>query len=234
MTIDSTHAGSRFPKPTRLVALAILGTYVVLAWLIWLAYQSHWTLGWIYVGLLFGCSTIFKSSFLFWNPELWRRRASIFEDTRLWDWGVLVALATGLFTIIFIAVVDFDAPARRLDLQWLVGLVVFVSGWMFFTWCSFANPFFEAMVRIQTEEGHCVIDSGPYAIIRHPGYVGFIATFLSTPLLLPSVWIYIVSFVLALTFVIRTALEDRTLQAELAGYPEYASRVRFRLIPGVW
>ena len=140
----------------------------------------------------------------------------------------------GMCNILYIAVVDFDVPAGLPDLLWLIGVAIFVSGWMFFTWCSFANPFFEAMVRIQTDEGHYVIDKGPYSIVRHPGYVCFIATFLSTPLLLPSVWISVVSFLMALTFVIRTALEDRTLQAELPGYAEYASRVRFRLIPGVW
>jgi protein-S-isoprenylcysteine O-methyltransferase Ste14 len=234
MSIDSTDPGSQFPKPTRLVILAILGSYLVLAWLIWLAYQSHWTLGWIYVALLCGCSGIFKTSFLFWHPELWWRRVDVFLGTRSWDWGVVVALAAGMFAIVFIAVFDFDTPARLLEPRWLVGCAIFLSGWMFFTWCSFFNPFFDAMVRIQTDEGHCVIDKGPYSIIRHPGYVGFIATFLSTPLLLPSVWICVLSFVLALTFVIRTALEDRTLRAELSGYAEYSSRVRYRLIPGVW
>ncbi len=105
---------------------------------------------------------------------------------------------------------------------------------MFFTWCSFANPFFDSMVRIQKDAGHRVMDQGPYSVIRHPGYVGFIVSFLATPLLLPSIWICAFSLVLSMTFVVRTALEDRALKADLPGYMEYTTRVRYRLIPGVW
>ena len=97
-----------------------------------------------------------------------------------------------------------------------------------------AYPFFEKMVRIQSNVGHRVIDRGPYSTVRHPGYVGFIATFLATPLLLPSSWIDLLSLIAAVLLVIRTAFEDRTLRAELPGYAEYATRVRFRLIPRVW
>lgn len=79
-----------------------------------------------------------------------------------------------------------------------------------------------------------MVDKGPYSIVRHPGYVGLIATFVATPLLLPSVWIYLLSLFSALLLVIRTAFEDHTLQTELSGYAEYATRVRFRLVPGVW
>jgi protein-S-isoprenylcysteine O-methyltransferase Ste14 len=234
MSKDSTNSGATHPKPTPLVILVILGLYVVLAWLIILAYESGWAIGWTYVGLLFGCSAIFKSSFLFWNPQLWRRRADVFQNTKAWDWGVLMMLGTGLLAIIIIAVIEFDMPGGQSNPPWRIGLALFVFGWMFFNWCSFANPFFETMVRVQTDEGHHVIDQGPYAIIRHPGYVGLITVFLSTPLLLPSVWVSALSLILALTFVVRTALEDRTLQAELPGYSDYTSRVRYRLIPGVW
>ena len=119
-------------------------------------------------------------------------------------------------------------------MAWLIGLALYVSGWTLFIWASLANPFFEKTVRIQTDQGHHVIDKGPYACIRHPGYVGLIATFLATPLLLFSFWICVLSLMAALLLVIRTALEDRTLQEELPGYAEYATKVRFRLIPDVW
>jgi protein-S-isoprenylcysteine O-methyltransferase Ste14 len=103
-----------------------------------------------------------------------------------------------------------------------------------FTWSMVVNPFFEKTVRIQTDRGHRVIDTGPYAYLRHPGYVGFMGWILSTPLLLASAWAFVAALLAVVGIVIRTALEDRTLHAELPGYPEYAARVRFCLIPGVW
>ena len=76
--------------------------------------------------------------------------------------------------------------------------------------------------------------SGPYAVVRHPMYVGIILQNLGTPLILGSRWAYVPSGLVVALFVVRTALEDRTLQEELPGYREYARRVRYRLVPGVW
>ena len=98
----------------------------------------------------------------------------------------------------------------------------------------FVNPFFEKTVRIQTEHEHHVIDNGPYAYVRHPGYVGFIGWLISTPVLLGSIWAFVPALLAVAGLVFRTALEDRTLQAELAGYDSYVARVRFRLVPGIW
>ena len=96
------------------------------------------------------------------------------------------------------------------------------------------NPFFEKTVRIQRDQDHRTVEDGPYRFVRHPGYVGFSALLLATPPMLAST--ALVGHVLlgVLTFVVRTALEDRTLQAELDGYADYAARVRFRLVPGIW
>jgi protein-S-isoprenylcysteine O-methyltransferase Ste14 len=89
-------------------------------------------------------------------------------------------------------------------------------------------------VRIQTERGHKVIDTGPYAIVRHPLYAGALLMCAGIPLALGSFWALIPAAAGALVLVVRTVLEDRTLQAELEGYKEYTGRVRYRLIPGVW
>ena len=96
------------------------------------------------------------------------------------------------------------------------------------------NPFFEKTVRIQSERGHRVVDTGPYRLVRHPGYLGFFAWILSTPLLLGSWWAFGPAVVSVAAVVVRTALEDRTLKAELPGYADYARCVRYRLIPGLW
>jgi protein-S-isoprenylcysteine O-methyltransferase Ste14 len=114
-------------------------------------------------------------------------------------------------------------------------LTILVSGWSLFALSSVFNPFFEIAVRLQQELGHHVVDRGPYAYIRHPGYVGLIAASgISNPLLFPFTLISVLSLIVVPAIVIRTALEDRVLLAELAGYRDYAARVRFRLISGVW
>jgi protein-S-isoprenylcysteine O-methyltransferase Ste14 len=97
-----------------------------------------------------------------------------------------------------------------------------------------ANRFFSAVIRIQTDRGHHVVSSGPYRIVRHPGYVGGLTYWMPVSVALGSAWALIRSALFLIVTVIRTALEDRTLHRELPGYPEYAVRVRYRLIPGVW
>jgi protein-S-isoprenylcysteine O-methyltransferase Ste14 len=109
-----------------------------------------------------------------------------------------------------------------------------VAGDAVFVWAMAVNRFFEGFVRIQKERGHRVVAAGPYRFVRHPGYVGstvmwgglFLA--LGSPLALASA----ASIVAIL--VLRTALEDRMLQRDLEGYRDYAARVRYRLVPGLW
>jgi protein-S-isoprenylcysteine O-methyltransferase Ste14 len=156
---------------------------------------------------------------------------------KIWDilWSVLTVLGAVAVYVVFTG--DLGTPAGWLGppgLVWLIGATIFVSGWILVTWSMIANPFFEKTVRIQREHGHRVIDSGTYAYVRHPGYVGFNAMCLSTPVPLGSVWTALPIAIMVLLIVIRTVLEDRMLHAELPGYAEYATKVRFRLIPRVW
>jgi protein-S-isoprenylcysteine O-methyltransferase Ste14 len=115
-----------------------------------------------------------------------------------------------------------------------VGYVLFLTGLGILTWAEAVNKFFEVTVRIQTERGHKVIDTGPYAIVRHPGYVGGILFFVGIALCLGSVWAPIPAGLAAALLILRTRWEDQTLQAELAGYKEYTERVRYKMLPGVW
>ena len=101
-------------------------------------------------------------------------------------------------------------------------------------WALIENRFFSSVVRIQVERGHAVCDSGPYRIVRHPGYTGNILALLGIVLALSSMWTLIPAAVALIIAVIRTVLEDQTLQDELPGYRDYAQRVRYRLIPGVY
>jgi protein-S-isoprenylcysteine O-methyltransferase Ste14 len=113
-------------------------------------------------------------------------------------------------------------------------LVIGASGHALLVWSMVANAYFSLIVRIQADRSHQVVSSGPYRFVRHPGYLGSILFFLSTSLLLGSWWALIPGAAAALLIVIRTALEDRTLHAELPGYADYVERVRYRLLPGIW
>jgi protein-S-isoprenylcysteine O-methyltransferase Ste14 len=107
-------------------------------------------------------------------------------------------------------------------------------GGLFAQWAAMENAFFSAVVRIQEDRGQTVVTTGPYRYIRHPGYAGGLVFYLSVPIALGSLWALLpVLATLALTL-LRTSLEDRTLLLKLKGYPEYASRTRWRLIPGIW
>ncbi|MBT8369649.1 MAG: isoprenylcysteine carboxylmethyltransferase family protein [Deltaproteobacteria bacterium] len=227
--------GSQTTMPKIIVGLAIAAVFVVTGLVFVLARRLGWTLGWIYVGIIVATLTINLACLARWNPELIRRRMRVSKFTKTWDkvWAVLFGLA--VIAIYIVAVME--ARGRVLcapGAAWLLGIAIYASGWSLAIWSMVVNPFFEKTVRIQTDHGHRVIDTGPYAFMRHPGYVGFAGWMLSTPLLLASTWAFVPALITVVLLVIRTALEDSTLYAELPGYAEYSTRVRFRLIPGVW
>jgi protein-S-isoprenylcysteine O-methyltransferase Ste14 len=114
------------------------------------------------------------------------------------------------------------------------GLALLAAGIAIVTWGMTVNRFAETSVRIQNDRGHTVITSGPYRLVRHPMYVGAILLYAATPLILGSLWAAALSAVIMILFLIRTALEDRTLRRELPGYADYAAHTRYRLLPGVW
>ena len=230
------HSKSEAPVPIALVGLAVVGMLLVFATLLFVpAGRLDWTLGWIYLGLILLYVCITWACLHRWNPVLIVRRMRFGAGTISWD-KVWAALVTPVMIAVY-AVAGFETRRGVAGLPlwvWPLGLAIFVPGSALLTWSMVVNPFFEKTVRIQTDHGHRVIDTGPYAYVRHPGYVGFMGWILATPLLLTSAWALIPAGLSVFGIVVRTALEDRTLRAELPGYPEYAARVRFRLIPGVW
>lgn len=198
--------------------------------------RLDWISGWLYLGLV---TTNFAINYVYLqrnNPELIVHRMHIGKGTRSWD-KVWLSLFTPVFLSIY-AVAGLDAVrygwSAMPEWLWLSGLVLFLPGAALFGWAMGVNPFFEKTVRIQRERGHHVIDSGPYRLVRHPGYLGFLGWILATPLLLGSWWAFVPAMLSVAGLAVRTALEDRTLQRSLDGYAEYAGRVRFRLIPGLW
>ena len=219
-----------------IIGLAVAVLVVVFAGFIFMnASRLGWTLGWIYVGIVAATFAINLVCLWLWNPELIRKRTRVSKFSKTWDkvWAVLFGVA--VIAIYVVAAIEArDRIPSAPGAAWLLGLAIYIPGWALAIWSMVVNPFFEKTVCIQTEHGHRVIDTGPYVYMRHPGYVGFSGWMLSTPLLLASTWAFVPALISVVLLVMRTALEDRTLQEELPGYAEYAARVRFRLIPGVW
>jgi protein-S-isoprenylcysteine O-methyltransferase Ste14 len=218
------------------VSQVALGVVVVSACAWWLASVLEWSALWFYVVLLLLTFAVNGICLKRWNPVLIGRRVGLGgPKTKTWDLALLVVLlAPAIIAIFVVADRAHDGASLEPGVAWLAGLLVHIASWSLVTWGMVVNPFFEKTVRIQTDNDHQVVDRGPYAYVRHPGYVGFIGWMISAPLLLDSTLAFIPGGVAAAVFVLRTALEDRTLQRELDGYAAYASRVRYRLIPGLW
>jgi protein-S-isoprenylcysteine O-methyltransferase Ste14 len=197
--------------------------------------RLDWTLGWIYLVGLVACVVINCVCLSLWNPELIARRMRFGKGTKKWDVVWAWFCAPLMMAIYVVAGIEARDGVSSLPAAcWPAGTLIFVLGWAMLIWPMVVNPFFEKTVRIQTDRGHRVIDTGPYAYVRHPGYVGFVGWVIATPLMLGSAWSVVPALMTVIAIVIRTALEDRTLQQELPGYLEYVQRVRFRMIPGIW
>ena len=197
----------------------------------------RWLMGWVYLAALAGV-TLVGMLVVPLDDELVEERTTMKDDVKTWD-KVLAGIGSLMFPIAMLVVAGLDqrfswtATFVNLPIQ-IVALVIGVLGYLFSIWASATNKFYARFVRIQKERGHSVVSDGPYRIVRHPGYLGIGIFCLATPLVLGSLWTGIPALVMVILLVIRTALEDRVLKAELEGYAVYARQTRFRLIPGIW
>jgi len=199
--------------------------------------RLDWGLGWLQVGL-YAVTVLGQALILIpRNPALIAERSRLQPGSKGWD-IVLASLAAIWLPIATWIVAGLDARygwSAPLPLALIVAAVaVFLLSYGFVIWAMASNPFFAATVRIQSERGHTVATDGPYRLVRHPGYLGALVFQLATPFTLGSWWALIPSGLASLLYVVRTALEDKTLLDELDGYSDYARQVRYRLLPGVW
>jgi protein-S-isoprenylcysteine O-methyltransferase Ste14 len=171
------------------------------------------------------------------HPELVDERRHPPKDAKRWDRPfVAVVGVVGPIALILLSGFDrryhWSAPMPA----WLqgAGLVAGLAGGMLTNTAVAANRFFSALVRIQHDRGHRVVDTGPYRFVRHPGYTGSIVNMIGMAIALGSRVALGAMALVTVVLVVRTALEDRTLRAELEGYEAYARRVRYRLVPGLW
>jgi protein-S-isoprenylcysteine O-methyltransferase Ste14 len=147
-------------------------------------------------------------------------------------------LAVAPFVLGFLVVAGLDAgrfhwSAVPFGVQ-VAGLVGLAAALSLILWAMAVNTFFSPAVYIQSERGHRVITSGPYRFIRHPGYLAMTLIYGFGALALGSWWALLPAAGYALLILNRAAREDRFLQAELPGYADYAKRVHYRVMPGIW
>jgi protein-S-isoprenylcysteine O-methyltransferase Ste14 len=194
--------------------------------------------GWLFVSIMVALSIVFGAYGLLADPGLLRERLKppLQKDQPLADKLLVVP-----FLLLFFAALGFmAADAARwhwsmmpVAVQW-VGCGLLLAAILFMSWTLRTNSFAAPVVKIQKERGQAVITTGPYAIVRHPLYFGAIFYFAATSLVLGSWWGLVIIPVFAAFLAIRIGIEEKTLRAGLAGYDDYARRVRWRLIPFVW
>jgi protein-S-isoprenylcysteine O-methyltransferase Ste14 len=170
------------------------------------------------------------------NPGLLAERLGPRQGAQSWDMAILSILGFTQLVRYIVAGLDqrfgwtggFPLTAQ------ITALTICVLGYALVVWATASNPYFSQIVRIQSERGHRVVTGGPYHYVRHPAYVGALLFELAVPILLASWSALAISGLGALLLILRTALEDQTLQAELTGYVDYTRQVRHRLVPGIW
>jgi protein-S-isoprenylcysteine O-methyltransferase Ste14 len=213
-----------------------MGTVFAGVALFWSAGRINWWPGWVVVGILMVWIIATAIVILRVNPDLLAERLGPKKGAKPWDTAILGVVGVMTLARLIVAGLDYRfgwTGGFPLTLQ-IVALVVSVLGYGLVVWATASNAFFSQIVRIQSERGHAVATGGPYQWVRHPAYIGAILFELTVSVLLASWWAFIPGVLNTILFVFRTALEDRTLQNELTGYAEYASQVRFRLLPGIW
>ena len=219
----------------RAVAVTVALFLLLAASLFGAAGQLSWPMAWAVLGVY---SVSKAAAFAFVNPELIKERAAPGPgvdrgDVMLASLGYL-GLYVGTFVVAGLDAVRFRPAIPIPQSIQVTALLVFALGYGFAFWAVRSNPFFATFVRIQDERAHSVISSGAYALVRHPGYAGVLLSHLALPFALGSIWALVPAAVGTIFFVARTSREDRMLRDRLAGYREYQTRVRWRLLPGVW
>lgn len=197
--------------------------------------RLSWLNAWILLAINFAAG-IAAMVQLWNNPELLAERSNT-KAGKNWDKPIVfVVVLLGPVATWITAGLDARFHATRsVNLLLLaVGIAAAVFAACLVAWAMHTNRFFSSVVRIQKDRGHVVVTDGPYRFVRHPGYTGMAAFTLVTPLILDSRWALLPASITIAVWVLRTALEDRTLLSELAGYDNYAQKVKYRLLPLLW
>lgn len=211
--------------------------WTLLMMIVFFAAAGRWDIprAWLAFGIHLGGAALGALLMYRFAPELANQRAAARQGTKGWDKMIL--------TIYFILVLLGIPLTAGLDIgryhhpdlhSMGFGLLCYLSFFILFYWAMLTNRFFEGTSRIQADRDHKVIRRGPYAYVRHPGYVAMIFASLSDPLIIGSLYAHIPGCIAVGVTIVRTGLEDRMLRNELEGYADYAAAVKYRLVPGIW
>lgn len=212
------------------VTLVVMGVL-----LFWPAGTFDWPAAWWFFAIFIAYTLI--AVVIIWrvNPEIFAARSRIQPGTKAWDYFFIAGIIGGFMLVLPVAGLDFRFGWSAMP-NWLIiaGGVLLTLGYAGSIWPVAVNRHFEPGVRIQEDRGQTVIDTGPYAIVRHPGYTSGSLLALSIPLCLGSWWALVPALVVVVGLIPRTLFEEATLRAGLPGYAEYTQRVKWRWVPGVW
>lgn len=232
MSDSSTNLNRK--RKLRNILLTFVVTIIFVAILFISAGSLAWSWGWVLAGIMIVGNVV---GVLLLDPRLLEERIGIKSGSKRED--ILLSSIMGRLgplAIIIIAGLDFRfswsgpfPPALA-----VLGIISYTLGVALALWSMRENRFFSSVVRIQIERGHHVVTTGPYQLVRHPGYLGSVVSILALSLALTSYWSLIPAVITDIISFVRTVLEDNTLKRELEGYSQYAERVRHRLVPGIW
>lgn len=224
------------PEYIGLLARGLIKILVLLALMFMAAGRLDYWQGWVFSAIVLSHVAIAAIMFAD-RPDLAKERVRPGPGMKWWDKIFLVLIALSASAILVLGPLD----AGRFGWTGPLPLSVYFTSYLLYLvsssltlWAMWTNRFFSSVVRIQSDRGQVVVESGPYRFVRHPGYVGGILLFVALPLMLGSIWALVPASLAIVLLIVRTHLEDHTLQQELAGYEAYAEQVRYRLLPRIW
>jgi protein-S-isoprenylcysteine O-methyltransferase Ste14 len=169
------------------------------------------------------------------NPNLLNERGKKHKNTKPFDRRVMFLFSIFFVSMPIVAGIDHRLGISNIsEVTSIVGILLTIPVFSLVLWTFIVNNHFEAMVRIQEEREHQVCTDGPYKLVRHPTYLAAIVGFILMPFILGTAYALIPCLLMAIVFVVRTKLEDKTLIAELEGYKEFTQKTKYRLLPGIW
>lgn len=197
----------------------------------------HWPAAWLYLATTAVLGLAGGLWFAKVDPALLeeRMRPMMQEGQPAADKAFM--LGFGLAALIWFIVIGLDRRWHWSDVPvalQALGYVLLLAAMALITWVARENSFAAPVIKVQAERGHRVIDTGPYAVVRHPMYSGAVLYFAAIALLLGSWWGLVLSPAFLVLFAVRASIEERALASGLPGYADYLARVRYRLVPGVW
>lgn len=212
-------------------------------WIVWtiIFFVSAWRLdiprAWLYILISLSGNIINSVIILRYMRDLYNLRGSGQEGTKKWDYVfLLVFFLTTIIVVPLVAGLDVGRfQCSYLDFPFMIiGIILYSLSFALILWAMLVNQHFEGTVRIQEEREHEVISTGPYKIVRHPGYVGMIIGSFTPSFIVGSFFSLIPVVIIIIAVIVRTSLEDKLLRTELEGYADYAKKTKYRLLPGIW